>query len=157
MKRRLKVACSCVRSMASSPCHSSWPASCIVSCVPWSSAPVDTPDCSRPCSSNTSISPLIRTGNTEQQDVSIEITLTAPLLTHCFFLFSEMVCLCFSCMFSISEMWSARALSRSLSRLLRQVLIKLRLSFYSLSHLVATLIALFFSCSNSALSFSAYS
>merc|ERR1719471_1797765 len=43
-------------------------------------------------------------------------------------------------MFSISEMWSARVLSRSLSRLL-----------------VATLIALFFSCSNSALSFSAYS
>ena len=46
-------------------------------------------------------------------------TLNSQLLTHCFFLFSEILCRCFSVRFSISEMWSARLRSRSLSKLLQ--------------------------------------
>ena len=45
-------------------CHSFWPVSCIVSCVPWSSGFVGNLDYNRPCSSNTSRWPPTRIHNT---------------------------------------------------------------------------------------------
>ena len=145
---------------------------CTVSCVLWSSEFVDSPDYNRPCSSNTSRLPPLHIHNTKNRfDMFSNVFKqkrenTYPLFLFCLrhrlfvflnqiFHFWEMVC---SSSLQVPFQTPEGLNKKLVIEIGSDILLLKEGTFCQCNHyLVATLMALFFSCSNSCLSFSAYS